>query len=92
MSYRIEYDRGTEKYEIKENVGIILWMITGFSLLFVMLLSFHAEVFPWVKELLIPGDDNLTIQAFSAMTDDLRSGATIADAVETFCKTVIHGH
>lgn len=43
------------------------------------------------RSFLIPGEDAVTVQAFQNMTDDLRSGATLGDAVEAFCRFVIHG-
>ncbi len=91
MSYRIEYDNGAGKYEIRREqrvLPMILWVsMAGFLLT----MCFWPEAAAQVRSFLIPGEDAVTIQAFSAMTDDLRSGAELRDAVEGFCRLVIHG-
>jgi hypothetical protein len=91
MSYRIEYDCGAGKYEVREEADIFPWILAAFGIFLLLTFCFWTEGASVLKEILIPGEDMVTIQAFSAMTDDLRSGATILDAVESFCKAVIHG-
>lgn len=87
MSYRIEYDGRAGKYEVKPEGrrGAVLLAVLGAAL--ALAVCFSPEVRTW----LIPGEDAVTVQAFHIMTDDLRSGATISDAVEAFCRFVIHG-
>jgi hypothetical protein len=91
MSYRIEYDRKAGKYEIRDEVDIFPWLFAGFGVVLILTLFFREDGMLTMREHLIPGDDVATIQAFSAMADDLHSGATILQALESFCRTVIHG-
>ena len=90
MSYRIEYDRKIGKYEVHQNhtspktfvlllvgaVGLAVWL--------------GSDVIA-LRDMLIPGEDELTIQAFQNMSNDLRSGAGLGDAVFSFCRYIIHG-
>lgn len=90
MSYRIEYDSGAGKYEVIQNRCIFPGVILAAAVL-LLAISLWPEgrtaVFSW----LIPGEDAVTAAAFSAMTDDLRCGAGILTALESFCRAVIHG-
>ncbi len=87
MGYQIRYDDRTNKYEVKTQNGTGMLMFC----LFVVMFSSALCVSPGVRAWVIPGEDAVTVQAFSAMTDDLRSGADILDAFETFCRMVVHG-
>ena len=91
MSYRIEYDGRTDRYEVaREGRSRLPFLVTATFCLFVLLtLAFWKEGTEQIKSLLIPGDDALTVQAFQNMANDLRSGAEIADAVYAFCRCVI---
>ena len=93
MGYRIEYDWGNGKYEVREDhpwrFSLMLVGAFGIFLLFAPL--FWPERVAAVRSVLIPGDDAVTVQAIRNMTDDLRSGATLQDALEAFCRFVVHG-
>lgn len=94
MSYRIEYDGRIDKYEVVRNTksrfpGLVTAAFGLFLLLTLCLWQEGAEQF---KSILIPGEDAVTVQAFYNMTNDLRSGAGIRDAVYIFCQSVIHGN
>ncbi len=91
MSYRIEYDIGAGKYEIRtqrRNWPLIIAVSAAGLLLGA---CFAPEFAAGLRSFLIPGEDAVTVQAFAAMTDDLRSGAGLWEAVEAFCRQVIHG-
>ena len=90
MSYRIVYDGREGKYEVCKQKRISGMIVVVFAcvLLFLCLSPWAAEQ---VRSILIPGDDSVTVAAFSSMTDDLRSGAGFLEAVEVFCRQVIHG-
>lgn len=45
----------------------------------------------WVRDLLLPGDEDITAAALEGMVSDLRSGEPLGDAVETFCKEILSG-
>lgn len=91
MAYRIEYDGRAGKYEVVPNRGSFpgIWMAV--AAVFLLGLCFLQEGRQQFCAWLIPGDDMVTVQAFSAMTDDLRSGASLWTALEDFCHIVIYG-
>ena len=91
MSYQIVY--GSEKkppehpgkHSLRTSLaaGILLIVLVGtlrFTGIGTML---------WQK--LIPGDPEVTTAAFQNMTEYLRNGRSISDAVVVFCETVIEG-
>lgn len=90
MSYRIVYDGREGKYEVRQQKPLsgMIFVIFACVLLFLCLSPSTAEQ---LRSMLIPGEESVTVEAFSAMTDDLRSGAGILEAVEGFCRQVIHG-
>lgn len=93
MSYRIEYDGRIGKYEVrKKSEWSIPFLIT---LAFAAIISLSYVLWPeghaWLQSYLIPGEDAVTIQAFQNLTNDLRSGAAVSEAVYSFCRFVIHG-
>lgn len=93
MGYRIEYDRGNRTYEVRRehSLALPLFLATCFCFFLLAAGSIWPEGAGMIRSMLIPGDDAVTVQAFQIMTDDLRSGATVSDAVEAFCRYVIHG-
>lgn len=90
MGYRIEYDGRAGKYEVKPE-GKRLPMILLCAGVLVAALCLWPQGAQKLRSFLIPGEDTVTVQAFQNMTDDLRSGATVGEAVEAFCRYVIHG-
>ena len=91
MGYRIEYDGQAGKYQVHEErkrFPVLFLFTTG---LILATMFFWPQGVQELRSMLIPGDDALTLQAFQTMTDDLRSGATVGEAVEAFCRFVIHG-
>ena len=90
MGYRIEYDGRAGKYEVKpEGKGLPKIFLCG--IIRVASLCLWPQGAQKLRSFLIPGEDAVTVQAFQNMTDDLRSGATVGEAVEAFCRYVIHG-
>lgn len=93
MGYRIEYDGRIDKYEVTKDHSWRFPMLTfgAFILFAVLTYHFWPEGSAQLRALLIPGDDAVTVQAFHNMTDDLRSGASVTEALYAFCRYVIHG-
>jgi len=92
MSYRIEYDNRIGKYEVRKGQpkkisSLLIIAVVGVICGTMLLPEGVAELRSWF----IPGDDTVTVQAFHIMTDDIRSGASLTDALYTFCHYVIHG-
>lgn len=93
MAYRIEYDSRGGKYEIKKDKPSRLPVLAAAAFLLFLLFTFQfwdagAEV---IRDLLIPGDREVTVRAWDHMTDDLRSGAGLQDAFAAFCAEVLDG-
>ena len=90
MGYRIEYDGREGKFEVTQE-GKWLPKILFCTVILVAALCLCPQGGQKLRSFLIPGEDAVTLQAFHNMTDDLRSGATVGEAVEAFCRYVIHG-
>lgn len=93
MGYRIEYDKGTKSYEVRKDNPWRLAVLTVICFgLFLMLSSwFWPEGISFIRNIVIPGDDAVTVQALENLTLELRAGASMKDAVFTFCQEVIRG-
>ena len=92
MGYRITYDNGTIRKETVQ-VHRFKWKRWGSGCLaFVLAVTF---MFPrgrlWFRDLLLPGDEQVTSAALEGMVSDLRSGEPIGEAVETFCREILAG-
>ena len=91
MGYRIVYgpDRMDRQNGSTKRLGT---MIAGSLLAF---LALTAQFWPAgrakLEEVLLPGDPAVTKQAFSVMTEQLRAGEAIGDAVAAFCQEVMDG-
>lgn len=86
MGYRIEYDSRVGKYEIRrDRKEFFVFTICA------VVVALGAFLSGGLRPFLIPGTDTVTVQAFHVMTDDLRSGACLREAILDFCKLVIQG-
>ena len=92
MSYRIQYDSKTAKYEVtaKKTRNFPVF-ISVLAMLFLLVFTLRSEVLSQIRSVLIPGEDAVTVQAFQTMYADLRSGSGLYDAFYDFCRLVIHG-
>lgn len=93
MGYRIEYGpaRNGRESSVADRKRL-LGMIAGCFLAFLVLtLQFWPEGKAKLEEALLPGDPVVTKQAFSVMTEELRAGETVTDAVMAFCQVVMDG-
>lgn len=92
MSYRIQYDNKTAKFEISDqktfNFPVFIFIL---GMLFLMVFTLRSDVLNQIQSVLIPGEDAVTVQAFQTMYADLRSGSGFYDAFHDFCRLVIHG-
>ena len=92
MSYRIEYDKRIGKYEVrkeqpKKMSSLLIMAVVGV----IGGLLLWPEAGAALSAAIIPGEDMVTVQSFRNMTAEMRSGASLMDAVYTFCHYVIHG-
>ena len=91
MPYRIEYDKSNQKYEIRNQntYRFHLILLASYIVFFILTSTFWPEGRALIQELMIPGDNAVTSEAFSTMTRELRSGASFNDAIYTFCYEII---
>ena len=91
MPYRIDYGAGTMRRKplrtklptpTVKAVLIILVLIAGALTIKIVGLS-------WVQDVLLPGDPAVTAAALENMTEGLRSGESLLDAVTAFCREII---
>jgi len=93
MGYRIDYDMKSGYWEVSQNHKWRLPVLTVFFfILFLFLCSwFWPEGMNLFVDLIIPGDNTVTLQAAKNMTEYLRDGGSIQQAVDAFCREVILG-
>jgi len=93
MAYKIEYDNSSKKYEIISTYPLRfpLFLVICYMIFLLITVTFWQDGKAFIQELLIPGDNESTIEAFHAMTEDLREGASVHDALYTFCNEIIDG-
>lgn len=93
MGYRIEYDTGAGKFEVRrESAFRFPLLLTAAVLSFLLLtLCFWPRGARKLRSVLIPGEDVVTAAAFRNLADDLRCGAELDEAFTAFCDYVIHG-
>ena len=91
MPYRIDYSAGcSRKKPLRPGLPkptikaalIVLVPLAGALTVKIVGLS-------WVQEVLLPGDPAVTAAALENMTDGLRSGDSLLDAVTAFCREII---
>lgn len=90
MGYRIEYQpvkkvRGIEKRTSKIPALTALFFLLFFFLVF----SFWPDGAHILREILIPGDPDVTVMALETFAQDLRTGGTFSDAFEVFCRRIL---
>ena len=92
MGYRITYDNGAIR---KQTVRIrrIKWKRWSAGavgiVLAVSLMVPQGRL--WLRDLLLPGNEDVTAAALESMVTDLRDGEPIGQAVESFCKEILAG-
>ena len=90
MSYKIQYSPETAnlypKVSSRKQFRIKRWMtavITVAAMLWIYLYG--------IPDFLIPGNPEITKSAVSTMVGEMKNGASLGDALTTFCKIVIDG-
>ena len=93
MGYRIVYEADGIRREQNNIVHKrLVGLLTGCLLAFLVLtMHFWPEGKAKLEEMFLPGDPAITKQAFFSMTEQLRAGVAIGDAVAAFCQEVMDG-
>ena len=92
MAYRITYSEGSIS---KQTVASrkINWkpiLIGVFAGVLALTLVIPAGRL-WLRDLLLPGDEDITAGALEALAEDLGDGVPLGEAVDAFCYEIIHG-
>lgn len=45
----------------------------------------------WLRNILLPGDEDVTAAALESLVEDLYSGESVGEAVQTFCREILTG-
>lgn len=94
MAYRIEYDTKAGKFEIRQDrQGSLFPMLLAvcFGLFVLLTFCFWEAGADFIRSVLIPGEDAATLEALRNLTADMRDGIPLGEAVEAFCRELIHG-
>ena len=93
LNYHIIYE--AEKRKKGKGSGLRrLFLTTGFFLCFLWLVgTFWPDGQDLMKQLLIPGDPDITLEAAEVFAQEVGSGFAMADAARNFCLAVLnHGY
>lgn len=92
MGYRIEYDGGTVKrQDHRVNRRIRKPLLLGVFSVLVALALCWTPVRREIRDILLPGDPEVTAAALGGLVEDLHSGEPISDALHTFCVEILAG-
>lgn len=92
MGYIIEYDSFEKRYEVRRTYPFRFGLLLAAAVALFLFLSFQfwPKGSAFLRAALIPGEEAVTVQAFENLTQDLKAGAPMAEALEAFCVEVIH--
>lgn len=91
MAYRIDYGTaGTHRKPLRHKLSAPAFKATIFVLILVAsAVTVKLVGLTWVRDVLLPGDPAVTAAALDNMTDGLRNGESLLDAVTAFCREII---
>lgn len=89
MAYRIEYGRTMTKMEFCEKGRGLGKYIKIFIVIAIILSTIYFASSGKLQDALIPGNTQVTKQALTELTDDLRNGEDIKSAISAFCQEII---
>lgn len=91
MGYRIDYGQPSDKrYPAFRRPNHLASMICGALVLFLLLTNaFWPSGRELLRDLFIPGDPEVTSEAFSALIEDVRAGEDVSEAVTAFCREIL---
>ena len=91
MAYQIQYGKSTMKERIailrsSKNIKLYKWSIIIAAVLIFSLLGHFG-----VLDFLIPGDHEVTKEAFNTLVEDVRDGERVSTAITAFCEEILSG-
>ena len=91
MAYRITYDQSNVR---KKSVRFprIRWKRCAvlFSAAVLGLMVIIPAGRMWLRDLLLPGDEEVTAVALEGLAEDIESGVSVGEAVDAFCREIIY--
>ena len=92
MGYRITYENGMiHKENIRQHRISWKWWGAGILAAAVAVTLMVPQGRLWIRDLFLPGDEEITASALESMVADLRAGEPLGEAVEAFCREIIAG-
>lgn len=90
LAYRIEYaSGGAIRSDLPRKSSRLAVMTAGaFAAFLILVHVFWPVGDEKLRNILIPGDPDVTVAAFSQMVDQLQCGDPLSDAVEGFCREI----
>jgi hypothetical protein len=92
MAYRITYGDGNiQKQSVRTRK--IKWkpILVGISVSALAVTLFIPAGRLWLRDMILPGDEQITAGALEDLAEDLGNGVSLGDAVDAFCYEIIHG-
>ena len=91
MAYRIDYSSGSLQRKTVHRKPLVPTIKTILFILALIVGAVTVKVvgFTWVRDVLLPGNPAVTATALQNMTDNLRSGDSLLDAITTFCQEIV---
>ena len=92
MAYRITYGEGSiQKQSVK--LTKIRWkpILLGICVSALALTLVIPGGRIWLRDLILPGDEEVTAVALEDLAQNLGNGVSLEEAVDAFCYEIIHG-
>lgn len=89
LKYRIEYDR-YPVYQRKNSLAIALRTLLPLLMcILLIVLLFYSPTATRLRDLLLPGDPAITMEAFRQLSVALDHGEPLTDAMDVFCHAIM---
>ena len=93
MAYRISYDAEKQSKKTLSPFRCLVLTACFFACFLWLVSSFWPEGQELLRQLLIPGDPDITLEAAEVIAQELGSGFSMTDAARNFCLAVLeHGY
>lgn len=91
MAYKIEYgSNGAEKKTLQPRKRRRIPLTAGVLCMFLLLaVLFWPKGRTALRDIVLPGDAEVTADALQGLASDLRAGEGVSDAVTAFCQQII---
>lgn len=88
MSYRVVYEKGGSYRKYKKSSGSwkMSWILLSVTIVACILLF---GIINTPKDMLFPGNPQITGQALDHMVDNIGNGESLSDAFAAFCKEIV---